>query len=150
MKKAILLAVVTAAVLLMPVRTSTAYYTPDRVIQPQRVLISDTTLATVYNAVPEQCNEDCLHTASMFALDPSKISEYRIIAMERTMMEKNGIEYGDKVYVEGTGEYDGVWTVEDTMNRRFAGKHRIDFLVPNHIKSGMWENVKVYKIPTKV
>ena len=110
------------------------------------VLISETTTATVYNAVPAQCGDDFLHTASMFEIDPSKVSDYRILAMERTMMARCGIAYGDQVYVEGAGRYDGLWTVEDTMNRRFAGQDRIDFLVPEETKTGRWKGVRVYKV----
>lgn len=108
-------------------------------------LISETTTATVYNAVPSQCNKDCLHTASMYTIIPEKIAEQRILAMERTMMHSFGIAYGDSVLVEGAGRYDGIWQVQDTMNKRFAGQHKIDFLVPNHIRHGKWRNVKVYK-----
>lgn len=116
---------------------------------PQReheTLISETTVATVYNALPSQCNADYLTTASMFVIDPARITEYRILAMERTMMAEYGISYGDQVLVQGAGEYDGLWRVEDTMNKRYAGQHRIDFLVPDNIKNGKWQNVKVYKI----
>ncbi len=35
----------------------------------------------------------------------------------------------------------GVWTVEDRMNRRFTNK--IDFLVDNNIVLGKWHNVKI-------
>jgi len=118
-------------------------------VSPQReqeTLISETTVATVYNALPSQCNADHLTTASMFVIDPARISEYRILAMERTMMAEYGISYGDQVLVQGAGEYDGLWYVEDTMNKRYAGQHRIDFLVPESVKSGKWQNVKVYKI----
>ena len=107
-------------------------------------LISDRTLATVYNAVPEQCNGDCLRTASLFRINPDTIESDRIMAMERTMMREYGIQYGDKVRIEGTGKYDGEWQVQDTMNRRFAGQHRIDLLVPSNIRHGKWTNIKVY------
>lgn len=109
------------------------------------VLVSDRTTATVYNPVPEQCNADFVHTASMFTIDPKQVHKYHIVAMERTMMKAFGIKWGDEILVVGTGRWDGVWQVEDTMNKRFAGQHKIDFLVPNHIRHGKWENVKVYK-----
>lgn len=108
-------------------------------------LISDRTTATVYNAVPSQCNEDCLHTASMYTIVPETIERDRILAMERTMMAEFGIQYGDTVLVSGTGRYDGLWQVQDTMNKRFAGQHKIDFLVPRHIRHGKWDAVKIYK-----
>lgn len=108
-------------------------------------LISSSTVATVYNAVPAQCNSQPLVTASGFHLEKEKIPSYRIIAMERTMMNQYGLSYGDVVKVEGAGEYDGLWQIHDTMNRRFAGKHKIDFLVPENIRHGKWDNVRVYK-----
>ena len=110
-------------------------------------LISDDTVATVYNAVPSQCNSDCSHTASMYTLNMDDVLSDRVIAMERTMMTEYGISYGDIVLIEGTDVWDGVWQVQDTMNRRFAGKHKIDILVPDGIRRGKWDNVKIY-IPT--
>ena len=108
-------------------------------------LLTDDVTATVYNAVPSQCNEDCLHTASMFTIVPERIEQDRILAMERTMMSEYGISYGDVVLIEGAGPYDGQWQVQDTMNKRFAGQHKIDLLVPEHIRHGKWHNVKVFK-----
>ena len=112
-------------------------------------LVDTETTATVYNAVPAQCNGDFGHTASMFRLNLYDILPQRIIAMERTFMSKLGLKYGDVVYIEGTGKYDGVWQIQDTMNKRFAGQHKIDILVPENIKYGQWENVKIYTLKDK-
>ena len=112
---------------------------------PAWELISSSTTATVYNAVPSQCNTDCFHTASMYTIVPERIESERILAMERTMMSQFGIAYGDTVRVEGAGRYDGLWQVQDTMNKRFQGQHKIDFLVPDNIRHGKWHDVKVYK-----
>jgi hypothetical protein len=35
------------------------------------------------------------------------------------------------------------------MNKRFAGQHKIDILVPKSDGLGKWENVKVYKLRNK-
>jgi hypothetical protein len=43
----------------------------------------------------------------------------------------------------GAGNLDGVWNIEDRMNKRFT--KRIDFLVNTTRKSGKWENVKITK-----
>lgn len=102
--------------------------------------------ATIYHAVPAQCNDDYLHTASMRTVVPETIAEDRILAMERTMMRRLGIAYGDVVKVEGAGSMDGLWTVEDTMNKRYAGQDRIDFLVPQSIQGGLWRDVTI-KVP---
>lgn len=109
------------------------------------LLISATTTATVYNAVPEQCGDTPTVTASGRHIDPARVEELRIIAMERTMMARHGIHYGDTVLVKGTGVYDGEWVVEDTMHPRNAGLDKIDFLVPTDVRTGKWENVEVYK-----
>lgn len=113
------------------------------------VLADNRTVATVYNAVPEQCNADFGHTASMFRLNLNDVLSQRIIAMERTFMQSLGLKYGDVVYLEGVGNYDGVWQIQDTMNKRFAGQKKIDILVPNNIKTGLWKNVKIYKLKDK-
>lgn len=109
--------------------------------------VSDDAIATVYNAVPAQCNNDVAHTASMFKLNLSNVLSQRVLAMERTYMAALGIKYGDVVWVEGTGKWDGPWQVQDTMNKRFAGVHKIDLLVPNGIKHGQWNGIQI-SVPT--
>lgn len=112
--------------------------------------LADTkTIATVYNAVPAQCNGDFGHTASMFRLNLENVLSQRVIAMERTFMKKLGVKYGDVVYIKGTGKWDGVWQIQDTMNKRFAGQHKIDILVPENIKYGQWDNVNLYVLKDK-
>lgn len=109
------------------------------------LLISASTTATVYNAVPEQCGSNPTVTASGRRIDLKTIEEGRVLAMERTMMARNGIHYGDTVLVRGAGRYDGLWVVEDTMSQRYAGQDKVDFLVPSDVKLGRWEDVEVYK-----
>ena len=117
--------------------------------QSDWVLADSKTIATVYNAVPAQCNGDFGHTASMFRLNLNDVLSQRVIAMERTFMAKLGLKYGDVVYIEGTNGYDGVWQIQDTMNKRYAGQHKIDILVPNNIRHGSWNNVKLYVLKDK-
>lgn len=101
-------------------------------------MIADDVVVTVYNAVPEQCNADVRHTASMFKLDLNNPESHKIIAMERTMMSEFGLKYGDIVKIEGTykGIQDGIYQIQDTMNKRFAGQHKVDVLVANDVKYG--------------
>ncbi len=113
------------------------------------ILVADDVEATVYNAVPEQCDDNPIYTASMFKLDLSDVLSHRIIAMERTFMKELGLVYGDVVKIEGTGQWDGVWQIQDTMNKRFAGRKKIDFLVPNEIKLGKWQNIKLFCLSNK-
>lgn len=106
-------------------------------------------IATVYNAVAGQCNPDYGRTASMFRLNLKNPESHRIIAIERTMMDRYGLKMGDVVYLEGVGEYDGVWQVQDKMNKRFAGMDKIDLLVNGDTKTGKWDNVKIYTLKDK-
>lgn len=101
-------------------------------------LAADDVIVTVYNAVAGQCNNDPSHTASMFRLNMKDVGSHKIMAMERTFMKELGLKYGDVVKLEGTyrGLQDGVYQIQDTMNKRFAGKHKVDILVPNNIKFG--------------
>ena len=112
-------------------------------------LVCGGAIATVYNAVAGQCNPDYGRTASMFRLNLKNPYSHRIIAIERTMMDKYGLEMGDVVYLEGVGKYDGVWQVQDKMNKRFAGQDKIDLLVNGDTKTGKWNNVKIYTLKDK-
>ena len=112
-------------------------------------LVCGGAIATVYNAVAGQCNPDYGRTASMFRLNLRNPYSHRIIAIERTMMDKYGLEMGDVVYLEGVGKYDGVWQVQDKMNKRFAGQDKIDLLVNGDTKTGKWNNVKIYTLKDK-
>ena len=109
------------------------------------IKISGDAVVTVYNAVPAQCNNDVQHTASMFRLDLEHPESHRIVALERTFMSKHGIEYGDIIYRKGThkGKQDGVYQVQDLMNKRFAGMDKVDVLVGNDTKfGGTWKDNK--------
>lgn len=101
----------------------------------------ESVVATVYNAVPAQTNSDPSHTASMFKLDLSNPYKHRIIAVSRDLLIK--FPMGTKVRVEGTS-YDGVYIVEDKMNKRYT--KRIDILINVEMIIGKWENVKITKI----
>ena len=63
--------------------TTTAIESED-IIFDEWFLVSENVEGTVYNAVPEQCDNDCLYTASMFRLNLNDVYSHRIIAMERT------------------------------------------------------------------
>jgi hypothetical protein len=126
-----------------------SYNYDDTVKVDEWELIAVDVEATVYNAVPEQCDSDPSHTASMFKLNLDDVYSHKIIAMERTFMKDLGLKYGDVVKIEGTGRWDGVWQIQDTMNKRFAGQKKIDILVPNEIKTGKWNTVKLYTLLNK-
>lgn len=97
--------------------------------------------ATIYHAVPEQTNADFLTTASLKKINPDNPQGHRWIAVSRDL-EKKGLTMGTRICIEGVGELDGYWTVEDRMNKRWT--NRIDFLVDYSMKGGKWENVKIW------
>ncbi len=101
--------------------------------------------ATMYYATPGQCDTDPLVTAGMYKIKPNKASEQKWIAMSRDMIARWGgnFKYGDMVKVEGAGHKDGIYTVVDTMNKRF--KNRIDFLETKGTKPYKFTNVKLTK-----
>ena len=101
----------------------------------------DFVTCTVYNAVPEQTNSDPSHTASMFKLDLKNPYKHKIIAVSRDLLIKYPM--GTKVKITGTS-YDGIYTVEDKMNKRY--NNRIDLLINSDMKIGKWTGVKIVKI----
>jgi 3D (Asp-Asp-Asp) domain-containing protein len=102
---------------------------------------TDIVTCTVYNAVVEQTNSDPSHTASMFKLDLKNPYKHKIIAVSRDLLIKYPM--GTKVRIEGTN-YDGVYIVEDKMNKRYI--KRIDILINKEMSIGKWENVKITKL----
>lgn len=111
------------------------------------VLLIHNITATVYNAVPSQCDEDYLHTADGSFIDKDDIENLNWIAISRDLEEK-GIVMGDVVEIIHEDEdICGIYEVHDRMNSRWTNK--IDFLVPDHIKLGKWENVTIKKYQQK-
>lgn len=101
--------------------------------------------ATIYHATPLQTNKDYLTTASLKTIEDPYRPE-RWLAVSRDL-EAEGFTMGSKVLVSGAGEMDGVWTVEDRMNRRWT--RRVDFLVSKKITGGKWNQVTIKKIDTR-
>jgi hypothetical protein len=96
--------------------------------------------ATVYNAVPNQTDSTPLITASNKKIDADNPGKHRWLAVSRDL-EAFGFTFGAEVCVENAGEMNGIWTVEDRMNKRFV--FTIDFLVDNEIVLGKWKDVKI-------
>ena len=104
------------------------------------LLISILVTATIYHADPAQTDVDYLTTASNKTINEADPQGHRWIAVSRDL-EQHGFVFGTKVLVEGAGQLDGIWTVEDRMNKRWT--KRIDFLVNKDVKGGKWYNVKI-------
>jgi 3D (Asp-Asp-Asp) domain-containing protein len=96
--------------------------------------------ATIYHATPEQTDSTPHITASNKIIDLGNPQKHRWIAVSRDL-EAKGLTFGVKVKVTGAGNLDGIWTVQDRMNRRWLS--RIDFLVNDDMTGGKWENVRV-------
>ena len=102
--------------------------------------------ATIYHAVEGQTDSTPLITASGKHIDPNNPAGHRWIAVSRDL-EDLGFVFGKRVLVEGADFMDGVYTVEDRMNRRWT--KRIDFLVNESMRGGKWEDIKIILIDTR-
>ena len=99
--------------------------------------------ATVYHAVEEQCDDSPLVTASGAKIASAESAyDHRYIAVSRDLLDV--FPYGTIVEVSGCGELDGVYTVADTLNKRYKGY--IDILINPDMRGGKWEGVRVRKV----
>ena len=99
--------------------------------------------ATVYHAIEGQCDDSPLVTASGAKISSAESAyEHRYLAVSRDLLDV--FPYGTMVEVSGCGELDGVYTVADTMNKRYKGY--IDILINPDMKGGKWEGVRVRKV----
>lgn len=99
--------------------------------------------ATVYHAVTGQCDDSPLVTASGAKIASAESAyEHRYIAVSRDLLDV--FPYGTIVEVSGCGELDGVYTVADTLNKRYKGY--IDILINPDMRGGKWEGVRIKKV----
>ena len=96
--------------------------------------------ATIYHASPDQTDDTPFITASGSYINADCPICHRWIAVSRDL-EAKGFVFGARVKVTGAGHLDGIWTVQDRMNRRW--ENRIDFLVGEDISGGKWEYVEI-------
>ena len=105
--------------------------------ESQRVFVT----ATIYHAVEAQTDSTPDITASGYKINMKDPLSDRIIAVSWDLENMYGFTMGTMVHVQGTDYLDGIWFVRDRMNKRW--RKRIDFLVPESIEGGKWENVRV-------
>lgn len=104
---------------------------------------------TIYNPTSKQCDADPLVTASnrRINLDELQAGTIRWMAVSRDMLKRWGgrLHYGDTVNLHaGDDGIDGLWIIQDTMNKRF--KRRGDLLFDARMRSkGMWTGVTITK-----
>lgn len=90
--------------------------------------------ATMYYAVVGQCDDTPLITACGYKINPKRASKQKWIAVSRDLLKI--FKYGDKVRLSNAGKKNGIYTIADTMNKRF--KNKIDILET--------ENTPIYKL----
>ena len=97
-------------------------------------------VATLYNALPEQTDDSPLVTASGAIINGLCPESHKWVAVSPDLLKK-GWGFGECIRVEGAGDMDGIWQIQDVMNPRY--KSYIDFLVENDRKLGKWYGVKI-------
>ena len=78
-------------------------------------------------------------TASGFKLDKKNPKKDRVIAVSRDLLDK--LKFGDKVILEGIGDWSGEYVVHDVMNKRF--RNRIDILINPGDEAIMFKEAKL-------
>jgi len=102
----------------------------------------DTVTVTTYAPISSQTDSSPLVTASGFKLSVKNPRKHRVIAISRDLKHK--LKFGQRVRLEGAGKYDGIYIVEDLMNKRFT--KRIDILINPTDKPTMFTQAKLYPI----
>jgi len=105
--------------------------------------ISFNVTVTTYNPTEKQCDSTPNITADGTRINPKKATQYRYIALSRDLLSRWGgpFKYGDYVVIEGTGSWDGLYQVRDTMNPKWV--KRVDILTTN--SRFKYENIRMYK-----
>ncbi len=120
-------------------------YLRNRVSELENVTnkISYKVTVTTYNPTKQQCDDTPHITADGTHFKTWKATEYRYVALSRDLLSRWGgpFNYGDYVILEGTGKWDGVYQVRDTMNPKWT--NRVDILTTN--SRFRYDNVVLYK-----
>ena len=97
---------------------------------------------TTYSISSGQTDSNPLETASGYILSKKNPKKHRVIAISRDLKKK--FKFSDSVLISNAGKYDGVYVVEDVMNKRFTNK--IDILVNPKDSGTKLYNVKIRKL----
>ena len=105
--------------------------------------ISFNVTVTTYNPTRAQCDDTPNITADGTRIKPWKATQYRYVALSRDLLDRWGgpFDYGDYIVIEGTGKWDGVYQVRDTMNPKWV--KRVDILTTN--SRFRYDNITMYK-----
>ena len=98
---------------------------------------------TTYNPTRQQCDSTPNITADGTRINPKRATQYRYVALSRDLLSRWGgpFDYGDYIVIEGTGKWDGVYQVRDTMNPKWV--KRVDILTTN--SRFKYNNITMYK-----
>ena len=98
---------------------------------------------TTYNPTRQQCDSTPNITADGTKINPKRATQYRYVALSRDLLSRWGgpFDYGDYIVIEGTGKWDGVYQVRDTMNPKWV--KRVDILTTN--SRFKYNNITMYK-----
>ena len=105
-------------------------------------IVPDIVTLTTYTASENETDSTPHITASGFKINPKNPKKHRIIAVSRDLLKK--LPFGTLVKVTGAGKLNGVYVVEDVMNKRY--KKRIDILINPDDKHTKLKKIKLYKI----
>lgn len=100
------------------------------------LLIFQIVTATTYTLDPKENGPYGNQLASGFKANPKTD---RIIAVSRDLLKT--YPFHSKVIVSNAGKFNGVWIVEDVMNKRY--RKRIDFLIANKSDQNKFYKVKI-------
>ena len=98
---------------------------------------------TTYNPTKYQTDSTPNELADGTKIKPWLATKYRYVALSRDLIARWGgpFEYGDYIIIEGTGKWDGVYQVKDTMNPKWT--NRVDILTTN--SRFKYKNITMYK-----
>ena len=100
---------------------------------------TDTVTATTYKLTVRENGPYGNNMASGYKVSYKHPGLNRVIAVSRDLLKH--YPFHTYVIVKGAGKLDGIWRVEDVMNKRFT--KRIDFLIGWKAKHNKFNNVTI-------
>jgi len=133
----------TGLLLISPIISGSVGFFSSSSCSPAVVKESDSIVTmTTYSISRGQTDSNPLETASGYILSKKNPKKHRVIAISRDLKKK--FKFSDSVLISNAGKYDGVYVVEDVMNKRFTNK--IDILVNPKDSGTKIYNVKIKKL----
>ena len=103
--------------------------------------IQDTVTATTYKLTAAENGPYGNHLASGFKASYKHPGLNRVIAVSPDLLDS--FPFHSYVIIKGAGKFNGIWKVEDIMNKRFT--KRIDLLIDWKIKHNKFYKVTIKK-----